>query len=91
MRLLYEVIEKIQVVNQDEALNKALESMQTSALYAPPEFQGVWWNRAAEVLHDHLGDEPGEEWYEVLEIWNPGCTKQRHDTPAISPNDEPAG
>jgi len=62
---LFEVIPK-----QEHALRAALESVRSSAEFAPPELMSIHWERGAEVLNDAIPEDRPESWCkEVERIW----------------------
>ncbi len=75
MRELFEVVEKmLPLVPKDKTdFIQALESIKVSAAFAPPELMHFWWKSCAEVLYDHIPDDPepnGEDWEkELVKIW----------------------
>jgi hypothetical protein len=72
MRSLPEVLSKMTTLIPDDTghLRNRLESVRTSALYAPPEMQGYWWRAAQTALIECEPEAPEEDWWrKVLAIW----------------------
>jgi hypothetical protein len=62
-RELTEVIDKMLAVGGfPEAFQIVLTDLRSSAAYAPPEGQRLWWDETTELVNDAIPGEPSEEW-----------------------------
>ena len=64
MRYLPDVLKLViaEVPSNEESLIASLKDLKSSAEFAAPEMQSMWWKELGELLNDEIA-EPNEQWH----------------------------